>query len=336
MLSIVIVNYRTWDVIQRNLDNLRASLPPGQRLADVGLEVVVVDNHSDDGRLDEFRRHNPDVTVQLSAGNFGYAHGCNSGARAARGDWLLFMNPDVVCDWPNLQALWQAAREHAEWAILSAPQYDDRGRLQRAFGPFTSLATFSPAIRTLLRWLRPQRYPDPRTPPEQIKGILAVDWVSGSLLLTSRAVFERLGGWDEDFWLYSEDADICRRAHDLGLAVGYFPGARFRHSHAAATRANPAVKVLSKSETLLSKYVYLRKHEPGWQGRLMRAWLQLQVLLARPFYDLLDILLLGRSGSLHQRRLIWHRLWDYFRRVRRDGVILSERSRNYPGVESVS
>lgn len=336
MLSIVIVNYRTWDHIQRNLDHLRASLPGEQSLDELGVEILVVDNHSDDGRFQAFGQANADVRLLLSAGNYGYAHGCNTGAAAANGDWLLFMNPDVVCDWANLSALWQAARAHPQWAILSAPQYDEKGRLQRAFGPFTSLATYSPALRGLLRRLQPQRYPDPRTPPVRITGILAVDWVSGSLLLMSRLDFDRLNGWDEDFWLYSEDEDLCRRAHDLGMAVGYFPAARFLHSHASSTRANAHIKVLAKSETLLSKYVYLHKHETGWQGRLLGGWMQARNGLVYPLYRLLDAMTFGRLGALHQRRLIQARLWCYFQRVRHTGQILSEYSRHYPGVESTA
>lgn len=330
MLSIVIVNYRTWDHIERNLASLLASLPDGRSLAELEVEMVVVDNHSDDGRLDDFAAKHPELRVIESQGNYGYSHGCNQGARAARGDWLLFMNPDVVCDWVNLAALWQAGRDHPDWAILTAPQYDLKGRLQRSFAPFTGLLTYSATLRALLRRLMPTHYPDPRTPPERLSGILEVDWVTGSLVLMSRQTFEALGGWDEDYWLYCEDEDICRRAHDRGMKVGYFPTARFVHSHAASTRRNPEIKALTKSETILSKYLYLSKHEPNLEGALLRLMIRSRTRLLYPLLWLLDAISFGKSRFLHQRRLIQQRLWHYFNRTGQGGL-LSDRSIHFSG-----
>lgn len=329
MLSIIIVNYRTWDTVARNLDTLLPSVPAG--MAGL-LEVVVVDNHSDDGRIGEFQSRYPQVRVLLSDGNYGYAHGCNIGARAAAGEWLLFMNPDVVADWENLHQYWEAARQQPDYQILTAPQYGDSGRLQRSFAPFTTLATYFPAVRAVLRRLFPARYPDPRKPPEQIAGIVDVDWVTGSLVLMSRATFDQLGGWDEDFWLYFEDEDICRRAHDAGMKVGYFPGARFVHSHASSTRSSEEITALTKSETLLSKYLYLTKHEQGLAGQLLRLHMRYSNRLALFFWWLLERVTGGSLRRARRGRRIHERLCAYFRRIARGGSVLSDRSIHFqPG-----
>lgn len=328
MLSVIIVNYRTWDHVARNLDSLFSSLPAGVEPAK-DFEILVVDNHSDDGRFNSFQARYPQVRLMLSGGNFGYAYGCNQGAGAARGDWLLFMNPDVVCDWENLSALWSAAREHRDWAILTAPQYDTRQRLQRSFAPFTTLATYFPTVRSVLRLVAPRRYPNPRTSPEKLDGIVEVDWVTGSLVMVSRQDFQKLGGWDEDFWLYCEDEDLCRRAHDLGMRVGYFPGAVFVHAHASSTRSSQAITVLTKSETILSKYLYLSKHERNMSGCLLRAIMRWGSAVAYPVWCTLDGLSLGRVRKITQKRKIHQRLRSYFARAKKTGVLLSERSINF-------
>jgi len=328
MLSIVIVNFRTWDHIARNLNSLFASLP-AEWGKEWQIEVIVVDNHSDDGRYDAFQRDWPQVRLLSSKGNYGYAHGCNFGAGTARGDWLLFMNPDVICDWQNLAAFWNAAREQSRYAILTAPQYDDNGRLQRSFAPFTTPWTYFPSLRALLRVLMPRRFPDPRTPPEQLSKIIDVDWVTGSLVLISRENFNRLGGWDEDFWLYCEDEDLCRRAHDAGMGVGYFPGAHFVHSHASSTRSSQEVVVLTKSETLLSKYLYLAKHEKNFSGRLLQHWLKVSNAWKRPLWTLIDRLARGKVRKVSIKRGIHDRLNEYFERADATGSLLSDRSIRY-------
>lgn len=325
MLSIIIVNYKTWTHISNGLKTLLPSLPEN---ADV--EIIVVDNHSDDGKLKGFAAQHPEITTIQSQGNFGYAHGCNAGAKIAKGDWLLFMNPDVVADWENLKNLWNAAKEHPDYAILTAPQFSLKGKLQKAFGPFLSARTASPLRRAIDRKLHPERHPDPRTPIDQLEGIVDVDWVSGSLLMISKLDFDAIYGWDEDYWLYHEDVDICQRVHKRGRKVGYFSGSHFTHVHAASTRSSLATTALAKSETILSKNVYLLKHMPNAEGESLRAKYRNQTNRIHPILRLLNSLCLGKAKKIDLLLRIHTRLKDYYRRVDQTGNSLSERSINYP------
>jgi GT2 family glycosyltransferase len=163
-----------------------------------------------------------------------------------------------------------------------------------------------------------------------VKEILGVDWVSGSLLLISRENFDRLNGWDEDYWLYREDEDICRRAHDLGMKAGYFPGASFVHSHASSTRSNPETRILTKSETALSTYLYLLKHDRSTSGDILRFLMRLQTWISYPLLTLLDLLTFNSVGNLNQKRLIHQRLRDYYKRIRKTGISVSDMSISYP------
>ena len=130
MLSIIIVNYRTWQFIERNLDNLLGSLPQDRETDMLPFEVIVADNSPGDEGMQEFVRKFPWVRIVRTEGNFGYGYAVNRGAELARGDWLLFMNPDVVCYWQNLQALLDAVlgREPPRRRELARPLRDRRFR----------------------------------------------------------------------------------------------------------------------------------------------------------------------------------------------------------------
>ena len=123
-LSIVIVNFRSWDCLEDCLSAL------GGALAAEGVEIIVVDNCSADGRLPSFSAQFPHVRFVESQRNGGFASGCNLGARNARGTHLLFMNPDVVAQPASVMALLATKLGHPEIAILGARQFDGKGRLQ--------------------------------------------------------------------------------------------------------------------------------------------------------------------------------------------------------------
>lgn len=327
MLSIIIVNYHSWHFIERNLDNLLDSFPQDIDKSVWPFEVIVADNSLGNEGLAAFSQKFPQVIIHKTGGNFGYSYACNQGASKASGDWLLFMNPDVICDWQNLRSFTEGAKQQTQYQILSAPQYSLKPkRLQRTFAPFPSLLTHFPTLRIILRLVAPQKYPNPRKDPITLNKILTVDWVTGSLLLISRAGFDKIKGWDEDFWLYCEDVDLCKRANLAGLSVGYYPFARFVHSHACSTRTNPATKILTKSETVISTYVYLLKHHPDTSGHILRFLLRLRTTLRYPLLQLLSTLSRQKIAVIEQKKNIHQRLWHYYKRVQQTGNTLSDHS----------
>ena len=137
---------------------------------------------------------------------------------------------------------------------------------------------------------------------------------------------QRLGGWDEDFWLYWEDVDLCRRARNHNMRIGYFPGARFIHTHAAATRQNDAIRVLAKSETLISRYLYLAKHHRDRGGAVLRGLCRAGNLISNAAWSAADVLTAGRSSTVRNKKLIQRRVARYLRRATPSGREVSERS----------
>ncbi|MDX1570450.1 MAG: glycosyltransferase family 2 protein [Xanthomonadales bacterium] len=232
-LAVVIVNYRSWEPLAACLASL----------ADLDAEIVVVDNASGDGRLGDFASDHPDVRFIQAEHNFGFAYGCNLGAALTRAPLLLFLNPDTRDPGGQLASLAELAESHPEAGIFSVRQVDERGRPQRVHDRFPGLLTLFGPVRSLLRRVAPR-----------------VDWVSGSVLLIRRALFERLGGWDPGYWMYSEDVDLCWRAHAIGHRCHYFERATVIHQHGGSSRRDPETTALTKAETTISRHYFAARH----------------------------------------------------------------------------
>ena len=224
-LTVVIVTYNSAPVIGDLLDSLPAAL------GGLPAEVVVVDNGSADGTADLVAARG-DCRVIRSA-NVGYAAGINRGVReASRADAILVLNPDVRLSPGSVLPL-AGALEQPRTGIV-VPQ------LRSADG------TLEPSLRrdpTLLRALGLEKT-GVATLSERIGNATEydyphlVDWAQGAVVLMSRECFDALGGWDESFFLYSEETDLSLRARDLGLLTRYEPQSVAVHIGGASGRNN--------------------------------------------------------------------------------------------------
>ncbi len=251
-LSIVIVNYRSWDRLSAGL----ASLEPLLR-GEAHTEVIVVDNASVDGVFQRFAASHPGARFIENDGNWGFADGCNRGAAEARGEFLLFFNPDALDPGGAIAAWLGEARAQPDAAIMTTRQVDESGRPQKTFDMFPSLLTLLGPVRALLRAAAPARYPDPRI---ERRSTFDVDWVSGAALLARGDVFRRLGGFCNGFWMYSEDVDLCRRARDAGHRVAVAGAITLIHAHGGASRANKTTRAITRSEVVISRHFYASRH----------------------------------------------------------------------------
>lgn len=219
-VSVVVVGYRAAALLPGCLDSLDAA---GGELA---LERIVVDNASGDETAAVVGAR-PQVRLLANAANRGFAAAANQGAREARGRLLLFLNPDARPAPASLAAL-VSALEAADRAGLAGPRlaWPD-GRPQPSAWPAPSLATLA-FEALLLRNLWPRSQLDHLAAP--VDGPpLAVPCLSGACLLARRPCFDSLGGFDEGFFLYHEDWDLCLRARDAGWSCLLVPSAEAVH-----------------------------------------------------------------------------------------------------------
>jgi len=314
-LSIVTVNYRSWSHLESALVALQEGFPGDW-------ELIAVDNESQPESFAEFSARFPWVKFIANPVNSGFGAGCNIGVAAATGEQLLFMNPDVIASCESIQALIDIKKQH-DIGIVAPKQVSGDGKPQKVFDDFPSVLNQSKTLKALLRVLIPSRFPDPRADHE---AITYCDWVTGSVLLIDRADFDAVGGWAEDYWMYVEDADLCRKAHDKGLSVAYVPEVEVIHAHGGSSRLNIAVKSMTKLEVIISKHVYTARHTAGlerWLTHTLIILLRLPMLIVA---SILDLLTLRQVSALRVRSRMFTGLIKYYLGVLRNGSWLSPRA----------
>ena len=316
-LSIIIVNYRSWGHLQTAFEALLPGFPFDE------WEIIVVDNESDNDLFNEFESRFEQVSFIANPINSGFAFGANLGAGQASGEQLIFMNPDVIVDRGDVVALLDEKRRLGDVALLTPRQVDSKGRTQKLYDAFPDLLNHFRTVKGIRRLLRPEKYPNPRA---DIKKVIYPDWVGGSFLLISRKDFDTIGGWSEDYWLYAEDTDLCRRARDLGLRAACTPEVTIVHTHGGSSRQSESITALSKLEVVISKNVFVQRNSKGLRrffNHLIIALLNLPVLSLAAF---LNVVTLKSVRALRLRGCILSELAPYYLNALKSGVWLSPRA----------
>jgi len=237
-LAAVVVNYEAGESLRTCVESLILG----------GVEqVVVVDNASRDGSLETLSGLSGSVEVLALSQNVGYGAAANKGVLRTHAPWVIISNPDVVVDEKAPEFLRQACQARPGAAIAGPKVLEPTGEVYPSARAFPSLATA--AGHVLLGLVVPrnrftQRYRSlPPTTSAQSAAI-EVDWVSGSFMLVRREAFLALGGFDEAYFMYAEDVDLCWRAWRSGWKVVYVPQAEVVHVGGASTSRRPYAMIL--------------------------------------------------------------------------------------------
>jgi N-acetylglucosaminyl-diphospho-decaprenol L-rhamnosyltransferase len=241
--SVIVLNYNGRSWLPGCLDALA-----GQRRAPP-CEVVLVDNGSTDGSAAFVRGRWPDVRVVDSGGNLGFAEGNNVGARAAQGEWLVFLNNDTAAapDW--LQQLFAESAAHPEFAVLTSRLVflDEPSIVDSAGdGYFRAGGAFKHGYGAGV---------------EAFSASREVFGACGAAFAIRRADFERLGGFDRRFFMNFEDVDLSYRARLLGLRVWYAASAVVRHAGSGSLGAVSPMAVYYGQRNL--EWVWLKNTPPA-------------------------------------------------------------------------
>lgn len=255
-LSIVVVTHRHRDAIGACLDSLPAAC------AGLEYEVIVVDNASGDGLVEELARTRPDVRAIASPDNEGFARGVNRGLAIARGACLALLNPDTVVAPGAFSGLTRFVQAHPDVGIAGPKNVGPEGDLQyscRRFPtPWTGLFNRYSLLTRLFphnRWTRDYLMLDFDHATTR-----DVDWLSGACMVARREVVERVGPLDPAFFLFNEDVDWCRRMHAAGLRVVYLPETSVTHAIGASNGAVPLWLIWRRH---MGMRRYYHKHHPG-------------------------------------------------------------------------
>jgi N-acetylglucosaminyl-diphospho-decaprenol L-rhamnosyltransferase len=327
-LSIIIVSWNVRELLRACLASLTKDERPKTKdrlsssfvLRPSSVEIIVIDNASSDGSAAMVAAEFPQVRLISSADNRGFTGGNNQGIAAALGRYIFFLNPDTVVTGDALATMVGYMEEHPDVGVVGPQLRYGDGSLQSSRRRFP---TFGSALfeSTPLAWHWPdnpwaRRY----RMEDQVAGLRSqesksrgrdevaedlpdsagedVDWLVGAALLTRRSVLDQVGGFDEGYFMYSEELDWCRRVKTAGWRVVYLPAAQIVHYEGKSSEQVVAARHI-RFQT--SKVRYFRK----FHGRLAATALRTFLLAAFAAEWALETVkwLLGSKRLLRRERM---------------------------------
>jgi N-acetylglucosaminyl-diphospho-decaprenol L-rhamnosyltransferase len=253
-ISVLIPAYNGASWLAETLHRLPAAA------AGTRIEVILTDNASSDETA-RLAREVRGVHVLMNSENSGFSKAVNQAAAAAAGNVLVVINQDLHLQPHSLRLVWEflASKPSVVGGALDFPD----GKPQPSAGPFPTFAG------TLCRLPLPRRIRkydlfSPSTPDAR-----PVDWVTGAFVAFNREVFDRIGGFDEDYFMYYEDVDFCLRARQAGFQSYFLPTAKAVHVAPYSERGDSPDWL--NQEVRFSQMTYFRKHRPRWEYQAIRA-----------------------------------------------------------------
>ena len=247
-ISAVVVTYNSAHCIEQCLASVARQLRPA--------EIIVVDNGSNDDSVEAARRAAPDAVVIEAGANLGFGRACNRGVARARGDIIMFVNPDVVisrADQGGLDAALSQPRLGLLVPLLSElPDGPARHQIFR----------YRPWLRVVLSQTWSPLRPRELRRSDRRAGSAKNAWAAAALLFVRREEFVDLGGFDSRYFLYAEDLDLSRRYRDRGLSVRLTDSVVGHHSGGASSTPGDSLRIGPHGWSILGTLEYLSL----WEG----------------------------------------------------------------------
>lgn len=248
MISILMVNFNSGDLVIASLREVFA------RQGEVEFEVIVADNGSTDGSRERIEKEFPRALVLALGRNLGFGAANNRAAAIARGEGLLLLNSDA---WPlpgSIALLAAALDKNPKLGLACPLLYYPDGRPQFHGAPWTGVVG-----ETLQKLRNPfERWPITHT--------FGLGWFTAACVLVRRQAFEQIGGFDEKFFLYFEDVDLCHRLRKAGWQMKTVPRAKALHIKGGSQHE---IAEFTELEYRRGQLRYYLKHRPAWEIRFL-------------------------------------------------------------------
>jgi N-acetylglucosaminyl-diphospho-decaprenol L-rhamnosyltransferase len=260
-LSVIVVSADSGPSLRECVRRLLAST--------LSMELILVDNASLDGvppAIERAHAHDARLKVIYNHKNIGFGPAVNLAAKQAHGHVLLVLNPDCLLQEDDLQRLLELSASRPKAGLIGAVVCDDDGR------PDPASWRRDPLLRRSLNsmfGLGGEKVNMEQAIPAEV---IEVEAVSGALMLLTREMFQRVGGFDEDYFLHCEDLDICRRVRDIGYQVLLAGDVRVHHGKGSSSRHRPVFVSRHKHAGM---WRWFRKFDPASRNPLIAAvvWL---------------------------------------------------------------
>jgi len=282
-LSIIILCWNDLKVIGDCLRSIYATTQATE------FEVIVADNGSTDGSVEFIRKNYPQAQVIENGKNLRFAKANNVGIRASQGAYVLILNPDTIIHEGTLDTMVSLADRHPEAGAFGCRVLNSDGSYQGCIRPLPTIrgewiaALHLNALAYLSDWFEPNIYVRWKGDTQRTVG-----WLAGCFILLRGDMLRRLGGFDEQFFYYHEDLDLCRRVWQTGASILYTPEVGITHLGGQSTskRFPPVGFALDGQVT---RYRYYYKHHGRSGVRSIRRVGLVSLALRRMGYGLIQL-----------------------------------------------
>ncbi len=273
-LSIVILSYNTPDLIKDCVNSLIDQF--GSEIDENIVEIIIVDNASEEKNLKEVEELTKNKKVKLikSNENLGFGRGCNLGAENSKGDFVLFLNSDTKTLDKGFLRMVEYLKENEEIAILGGKLTNFDGTPQVSVGKFYTLSNFFIMI------FGGERFGLLKSSPNKI---CEVDWVAGANFMVNKNLFNKIGGFDKNIFMYVEDMELCFRAKKNGYKTYFYPDVKVLHKEQGSSNKGFAIVNIYKGIL----YFY-KKHQSKLSYHIVKSTL---------FTKALGVYLLGKISN---------------------------------------
>ncbi|NET00664.1 MAG: glycosyltransferase family 2 protein [Sphaerospermopsis sp. SIO1G1] len=260
-ISIILVNYNGSDILPTCLDSLNKFINKDK------CEIIIVDNASEDLSPEFVEENFPHIQLIRLPTNLGFGSGNNAGTKIAKGEFLFFLNTDTIITSNILPHLINLMERNPEVGIIGPKLLFPNGNFQISISPQIS-------IQGEIEAKKLHSYAQSQTQlnilEQDFQHNQEVDIVVGAALFIRADLFNSLGGFDENFFMYFEESDLCKRAKEQGYKVLYTPEVSLIH-----VRGHSVSKVANKMavEYRRSQLYYYKKHRPLWERLMLRIYL---------------------------------------------------------------
>jgi len=248
VVSIVVVSYNTKELTLACIRSIYRTIKK------IEFEIIVVDNNSHDGTVESIHNEFKQVRIISNRCNLGFAKANNQGVKISTGKYILFLNPDTELCEGTLENTLAYLEENQDAGVVGCRAILPDGRQQNTLLRFPSLLTIIITTFVPLKLRRQSRFfGRSRYIGIDLNKIQSVDVVAGCYMLIKREVIQTVGAFDDDFFMYGEESELCFRIHKAGWKIYYYPYAKFIHVGGASTKNITVAKTLmmAKGQLLL-------------------------------------------------------------------------------------
>lgn len=263
LLSVIVLSYNTKDLTKRCLlsviDNYEEDIDKGK------IELILADNGSSDGTVEEIRKSNflEKIKIVENGKNYGFGKGNNLVSKKAEGKYIVFLNSDTVSKDKGFLKMILLLEKNTKTGILGGKLENRDGSKQLSAGKFYTPLNLFFSLLGFESFVR--------SAPDKIS---RVDWVSGACMMIRSDLFEKLKGFDENFFMYIEDVELCYRAKKEGFLTYFYPDIKLEHRQAGSGNRQFAILNIYKGIS----YFY-KKHGNFLSYSIVKSMLYLKAFL---------------------------------------------------------